>query len=86
MFKYLGRYVQADLKEDLIVKLVTSKLECWLDRVNKSALDGRMKTWIVNFSVCLKLSWLLMVQNFSKTTVQKWQDKIHRLYRNGPGW
>jgi len=85
MFKYLGRYVQYDLKEDRVKLLVEDKLLGWLERVDKAALEGRMKAWIVNFHVCSKLSWLLMVQNFSETTVQKWQTMIHRRYRKWIG-
>jgi len=85
MFKYLGRYLQFDLKEDLIIKQVSNKLTAWLDRVKRSALEGRMKAWIVNFCICSKLSWLLMVQNFSPSTVKEWQAMIHRLYRKWIG-
>src|SRR4051812_5837524 len=51
MFKYLGRFTQYDLKDDLVRKQVEAKLLKWLDTIENSGLDGRMKAWIVNFHV-----------------------------------
>ena len=56
MFKYLGRFIQYDLKDDLIRQQVEEKLLKWLATVENSGLDGRMKAWIVNFHVCSKLA------------------------------
>ena len=81
MFKYLGRYVQFNLKEDLIKKQFENKLNKMLELVDAAPLDGRMKAWIVNHYVCSKLAWSLMVQNFSDTETKKWQAHIHRRYR-----
>ena len=81
IFKYLGRFVQFDLKEDKIKKQLGEKLEKMLKLVDETPLEGRMKAWIVNHHVCSKLAWWLMVQNFSDTDAKKWQDHIHRRYR-----
>ena len=48
MFKYLGRYVQFNLKEDLIKKQFENKLSKMLALVDAAPLDGRVKAWIVN--------------------------------------
>ena len=40
MFKYLGRFVQYDLKDDLIRKQVEEK---WLQIIEDCDLEGRMK-------------------------------------------
>jgi len=85
MFKYLGRFLQYDLKDDFVVKQTEEKLLKWLKIVDDTLLDGRMKAWIVNMHVCAKLAWLLMVQNFHKQDVQSWTDHIHRKYRKWIG-
>src|SRR6185295_1992422 len=64
MFKYLGRFVQYDLKDDLIRKQVEEKLLKWLQILEDCGLEGRMKAWIANFHVCSKLAWRLMVKTF----------------------
>ena len=76
LFKYLGLHIQYDLEDNLIKEQVTQKLIRWLDIVDNAPLDGRMKAWITNFHICSKLAWILMVQNFSDTTVGDWQKSI----------
>jgi len=85
IFKYLGRYLQSDLKEDLIKEQIGEKLKKWLKVVDDAPLEGRMKAWIVNFHVCSKLAWLLMVQDFPVSEAAKWQTEIHRRYRKWMG-
>jgi len=85
MFKYLGRFVQYDLKDDLIRKQVEEKLLKWLQIIEDCGLEGRMKAWITNFHVCSKLAWLLMVQDFPAGAVESWRDHIHRKFRRWIG-
>ena len=85
MFKYLGMWIQSDLKEDIVVGKVEDKLVGWLNTIDSAPLDGRMKVWIVNFHVCSMLAWLLMVQNWSETTAAGWQKHIHRKFRKWLG-
>jgi hypothetical protein len=56
MFKHLGRYLQYDLKNDLIKAQVEEKIINWLKIIDDTPLEGRMKAWIVNMHVCAKLS------------------------------
>src|SRR5689334_13932151 len=51
LFKYLGRYLQSDLKDNIITKQVEEKLLNWLRIIDNTSLDGRMKAWIVNMHV-----------------------------------
>ena len=85
MFKYLGRWVQYDLKDDVICKQVEEKLLTWLKTVDDSGLEGRMKAWITNFHVLSKISWLLMVQDFPAGVVERWRNHIHRKFRKWVG-
>ena len=43
LFKYLGRYLQYDLKDNIITRQVEEKLLKWLETIDKTSLDGRMK-------------------------------------------
>lgn len=85
MFKYLGRWLQYNLKDDLIVKQVEDKLIKWLQIIEDSGLEGRMKAWIVNFHICSKLAWVLMVQDFAAGDVERWRAHIHRKFRRWIG-
>ena len=85
MFKHLGRFIQYDLKDGGIQKQLEDKLLRWLQVVEDSGLDGRMKAWITNFHICAKLAWLLMVQDFPAMAVKKWQEHIHRKFRRWIG-
>ena len=77
--------MQHNLKDDLIQKQIEDKLVNWLQIIEESGLDGRMKAWVVNFHVCAKLAWLLMVQDFPAMTVEKWKNHIHRKFRRWIG-
>ena len=85
IFKYLGRHLQSDLKEDLIKDQIEVKLLNRLRLVDGAPLEGRMKAWIVNFHVCAKLAWLLMVQDFPVSTADEWQMHIQRHYKKWLG-
>ena len=85
VFKYLGLYLQHNLKDDLVKKLVEEKLLKWLQVVEESGLEGRMKAWITNFHICSKLAWLLLVQDFPVSVVEKWRDLVHKKYRSWLG-
>src|SRR5690606_22057847 len=47
IFKHLGRYLQHTLEEDMITAQIDSKLQRCLPLVDESAIEGRMKAWIV---------------------------------------
>jgi hypothetical protein len=64
---------------------VEKKLESWLRVVDASVLEGRMKAWIVNFYICAKLAWWLMIQDFSSSTTERWQNMIHSHFRKWLG-
>ena len=56
MSKYLGLYLQFDLKQDLVCEQIEKKLQGWLRMIDATSLEGRMKAWIVNFYICSKLA------------------------------
>ena len=85
IFKYLGRYLQYNLNDDIIVSQVEEKIQNWLKLIDDTPLEGRMKAWIVNMHVCAKLAWLLMIQNFFNRDVERWSSYIHAKYRKWVG-
>jgi hypothetical protein len=51
MFKHLGRYLQYDLKNDLIKAQVEEKIINWLKIIDDTPLEGRMKKR--GLSICM---------------------------------
>ena len=81
LFKYLGRSFQANGKEDIVLDSLVENLEHNLSRVDDTKLLGPMKMWIVDQFVVSKLSWSLMIHNFSDLAVTKIHERLHRKYR-----
>jgi hypothetical protein len=85
IFKYLGRKIQVNLKTDLIVAEITSKINNWLQTVDRTLLTGPMKAWIVNHHVCAKLAWHLLIYDFPVTQARRWQALIQPFFRRWVG-
>ena len=85
MFKYLGRFIQHDLKTDRICTLITNKLVSWLNVIEKAQLTGPMKCWILNHGVLSRLSWLLLIQDLPRSALSSWHRYIHNKYRRWLG-
>ncbi len=81
IFKYLGRKIQFDLKEDIVLKDLLAKTQNLLKLVDETRLTGPMKSWIADQYILAKISFVLMVQDFSETDVSKIQALFHRRYR-----
>lgn len=81
IFKYLGRKIQFDLKEDIVLKDLLAKTQNLLKLVDDTRLTGPMKSWIADQYILAKISFVLMVQDFSETDVSKIQALFHRRYR-----
>jgi hypothetical protein len=81
IFKYLGRRIQFDLKEDIVLKDLLAKTQNLLKLVDDTRLTGPMKSWIADQYILAKISFVLMVQDFSETDVSKIQALFHRRYR-----
>ena len=80
-FKYLGRLIQLDLKDDRIRAAVEKKLRSWLNLVDQTDLNGVQKTWIANNFICAKLSWSLLIYDFPETLVNAWQSLMTKFYK-----
>jgi hypothetical protein len=81
MFKYLGMWIQANLKSDLIRQKVKDMLTGLLERLDKLLLTGAMKAWIANHYICAKISWALLIQDFPISLATEWDGLMKRFYR-----
>jgi hypothetical protein len=84
-YKYLGRWIQHDLKDNWVRETFKAKLEKWLEVVDKTLLTGPMKAWIANHHVCSKATWTLMIYDFPESEAKEWQSSVHRYYRKWIG-
>lgn len=75
-FKYLGKYFDPSLSEELMKSKVQRQLLDWMTTVHKSPLLGVMRCWIYNNIILAKLSWIFTVYNFSLSFVK---EKLHTI-------
>lgn len=81
MFKYLGMWVQFDLRTDLIRQQTEDMLVELLEKIDALDLTGAMKSWIANHYICAKLSWVLLIQDFPISLAKSWDVLLKRSYR-----
>ncbi len=81
VFKYVGRGIQSDGKEDIVLQGVADKLDASLEKVEATLLTGPMKSWIVDVYVMATLAWALMIHDFSDTAVLVLHKAVHRSHR-----
>jgi hypothetical protein len=85
IFKYLGRYIQHDLKQNDIERRVQVTIKSALEKIHQLPLTGPMKAWIVNHVLCAKVSWSLMIHEFSDSKALEWDMMIRGYYRKWLG-
>lgn len=64
-----------------MLKDLLAKTQNLLKLVDETRLTGPMKSWIADQYILAKISFVLMVQDFSETDVSKIQALFHRRYR-----
>src|SRR6185503_11530309 len=84
-FKYLGRWLQHDLKDNWIRESIGNKLTNWIETIDKTCLNGPMKAWILNHHVCAKIAWSLMIYDFPDAMAKEWQKDLQRMFRKWMG-
>src|ERR1700744_4682717 len=84
-YKYLGRWIQHDLKDNWIRDSFKSNLENWLKLVNDTLLTGPMKAWIGNHHICSKCLWNLLIYDFPESAAKDWQLTLQRYFRKWMG-
>ena len=85
IFKYLGRKVQFDFRDNIICKQISELLQAWLRKVDCSLLSGPQKSWIANHLICCKLAWSLMIHEFSDSQANNWTLPVQRFIRKWLG-
>ena len=84
-FKYLGRLLEFDLGDAIILQEISGKIVSGLKLIDSTPLTGPMKAWIANHYLCSKLAWNLTVHDFAETHVRDWQELINTYYRRWMG-
>ena len=85
MFKYLGLFIQVDLKVDKICELVNGKITSWIKLIDSTLLTGPMKSWILNHGVLSKLSWILMIHEIPSSSLNAWHRLMTSKYKSWLG-
>ena len=84
-FKYLGMWIQANLKSDGVRESAESMLKELLKKVDALLLTGAMKAWIANHYVSAKLAWVLLIQDFPQSVVKDWDIMMKKFYKKWLG-
>jgi hypothetical protein len=84
-YKYLGRWIQHDLKDNWVRNKFQQNLEEWLVLIDRTPLTGPMKAWIGNHHVCAKAAWSLLINDFPESVVNEWKMLIQRYFRKWIG-
>src|SRR5690349_7224391 len=60
-FKFLGRFISFDLKDNQQEALVRENFIARLNLIDQDLVNGLMKAWLFQFSVIPKLAWPFQV-------------------------
>ena len=77
-FKHLGKDLLADLSEKRGKEKALTKLNEYVDIVDRCLLTGVSKVWIWANFVVQKLSWIFLIQDFPPTFVKTELEPIER--------
>ena len=80
MFKILGRQLQWELTNDMIIDTLIAE---WLNKVNTISLSGCIKSWIVDNVVVSRFAWPLLLYDFPQSVVQNWSNRYIAFYKKG---
>jgi len=84
-FKYLGVKVYADFSLLKVRQETSEKLHSHLVLVDDTKLEGWMKLWLYNHYIVTKLSWFLMVYDFSFSFVSSLEKEARRYLKKWSG-
>ena len=84
-FKYLGVKVYADFSISKIKEETIEKLQSLLALVDGTKLVGWMKLWLYNHYIVTKLSWFLMMYDFSFSFVSSLEKQARRYLKKWSG-
>ncbi|TWW80087.1 hypothetical protein D4764_10G0011170 [Takifugu flavidus] len=83
--KSLGKLFDSSLKDTATIQKSTEELGGWLTKVDNSALPGRFKAWIYQYSILPRVLWPLLVYAVPVTTVESFERKISSFLRRWLG-
>lgn len=65
-FKFLGKWMSADLSEQAVKAMFKTSFFKWMDMVDKDHVNGLMKLWLYQHQIIAKTAWPLMIQDFNR--------------------
>ncbi|KAK3535558.1 hypothetical protein QTP70_016829, partial [Hemibagrus guttatus] len=73
----LGKTFDCTLKESASIRATNQELDRWLMAVYKSGLLGKFKAWIYQHGILPRILWLLLVYEFTLSTVKGFEKSIN---------
>jgi hypothetical protein len=70
-FKFLGRWMSADLNDEAPKRKFEADFLGWLTLVDKDPINGLMKLWVYQHYIIPKSSWPLLIQDFNRDFAAK---------------
>ena len=83
--KFLGRWIRADATDKEVIEQARDDLYQFLDRLDRSSLNGLQKCWGYQYLVLPKMKWILAIYDIPASTVLKWEQKVNRFLRSWLG-
>ena len=75
--KALGKWYRPELNDQASMKETQDQLKTWMNLIGNSGLAGRFKAWIYQHGVLPRIVELLMVYEFSLTTVESMERVVN---------
>jgi hypothetical protein len=83
--KSLGKWFTASLNDQQSIREMTETAEKWMQKIEKSGLPGKFKSWCYQHGVLPRLLWPLLMYEVPTTTVERLEKKISGYLRRWLG-
>ena len=83
--KCLGKWFDGSLKDAASVKNMVVQVKDLMDKVDRSGLPGKFKTWCYQYGVLPRILWPLMIYEVPVSTVEDIERKISGYIRRWLG-
>ena len=83
--KSLGKGFDHTLKDAVAFQETRDSVERWLNKIDRSDLSGRFKTWIYQHFVLPKILWSLAIYEFTSCNVEQLEKRFNSRLRRWLG-
>ena len=84
-FKFLGRWIGAELDETQVKLRVENQFLGLMQRIDKLTINGLMKLWMYQFFVLSKLAWPFLIHDFNIWYAMKLQQNANAYLKRWAG-